>query len=745
MLSRVVVFALVAVASLAQAQEHRYPVTRRAEQSDVLHGVRVADPYRWLEDTDSPETRAWIDAQNAVTNAFLASIPEREAIRRRLTQLWNHPRAGVPEKEGGRYFFTENSGLQNQAVLYVQDSRAAPPRVLLDPNLLSPDGTVSLAQWSPAPNGRLLAYGISSGGSDWRELRVRHVFSRRDLADTVKWVKFSGISWTRDSRGFFYSRYEPDTGNALTRVVKQHRLYYHRLGTPQTRDELVFEQPEHPGRLVFGEVSDDGQYLVIDIAEGTEVKNRLYLIDLGNPGRPVLNNPVVRLLDRADAAYSFVGNIGPVFVVRTDNDAPRGRVVGIDINMARPAAWATLVPQGKDALESASLIGDRLVVSALEDARSTVRIYESVRPLSSNDPRRLPPRPPRPDAPIDAAADRLLTRPPYRLVRQLQLPTLGTVSEISGDSDDPEMFYDFTSFLYPRTIFRSDVRRTTSEIFRTPRLPFDQSQYETKQVFYTSKDGTRVPMFITARKGLTLDGNNPTLLYGYGGFNIATPPAFSVLNLVWLEVGGVYAHANLRGGSEYGRDWHDAGRLSNKQNVFNDFIAAAEYLVRERYTSPAKLAIWGRSNGGLLVGAAINQRPDLFGAAIPIVGVMDMLRFHKFTIGGAWVSDYGSPDNPEQFRTLFAYSPLHNIKPGTRYPATLILTADHDDRVVPGHSFKYAAALQAAQGGPAPILIRIETRAGHGAGTPTTKQIEEATDRLAFLVRVLGIRPNLAR
>ena len=742
MLSRLTLACALAltIAPPVPAQQPRYPDTRKADQVDVYHGVAIADPYRWLEDTDSPETQQWIAAQNAVTNAYLAGIPQRDTIRARLTGLWNYPRHGVPVREGNRYFYTENTGLQNQSVLYVQEGMQAPRRVLLDPNILSADGTESLVNWVPSPDGRTLAYAISSGGSDWREVRVRDVASRRDLADTVRWVKFSSISWTRDNRGFFYSRYEPDSGDALTRVVRNHRLYYHRVGTPQSRDELIFEQADQPEWLVIGDVTHDGQYLLMHIYEGSDPSNRVYLIDLGNPRRPVLNNPVVRLLDRADAEYTVVGNIGPVFVVRTDRDAPRKRIVGIDLNIPREAAWMTLVPQGAEAIESARLIGGNLVLTVLQDARSSVRIYEPTRRLAS-DPRRATASRQRPTEAIET----VMTRSPFQLARELELPTMGTVFTVSGKPDDPEMFYDFTSFLYPRTVFRHDMRRDESTTFRTPELRFDPSLYETKQVFFTSKDGTRVPMFITARKGITLDGSHPTLLYGYGGFNVSELPSFSVRNLGWLEMGGVYALANIRGGGEYGRDWHSAARFDKRQNAFDDFIAAAEYLVAERYTSPQKLAVTGGSNGGLLVGVVVNQRPELFGAAIPVVGVMDMLRFHKFTIGGAWVSDYGSPEDPEQFRTLRAYSPLHNIRPGTRYPATLVITADHDDRVVPGHSFKYAAALQAAQAGPAPVLIRIETRAGHGAGTPTSKLIEESTDRLAFLVRELGMQPSLAR
>jgi prolyl oligopeptidase len=729
-----------AIAGNATAQPLAYPETRKSDQRDVLHGVAVADPYRWLEDTDSPETRRWIDAQNAVTQRYLAGIPQRETIRERLTTMWNYPRQSVPRKEGRNYFYTANTGLQNQSVLFVKGAHDAPGRELLDPNLLSADGTVGLVDWEPSPDGRLVAYMLSSGGSDWREIRVRDVISRLDVSDTLRNVKFSTIAWTRDNRGFFYSRYEPDTGSALTRVVQNHRLFYHRLGTRQSEDVLVFESRENPHWLVFGEVSHDGQFLVMNIREGTDPSNRLYLIDLANPRRPRLNNPLVRLLDRTDAQYEFLGNIGPVLIVRTDKDAPRGRIVGIDINNPRDRAWIPLVAESRDAIQSAKLIGGRLIVNALQDAHSVLRIYEPTREMQLDARGGPPPAVAR--APTPEGLD-LLVRPLYRLEREVALPGLGTVTALTGRPNEPEMFYAFTSFVYPTTVFRDDVRRSENEVYWAPDMSFDPSRYETRQVFYTSRDGTRVPMFITAREGVELDGSNPTVLYGYGGFGVPELPVFSVRNAAWLELGGIYAVANIRGGSEYGREWHEAARVEKRQNAFDDFIAAAEYLISEKYTSPSRLAVTGGSNGGLLVGVVVNQRPELFAAAIPVVGVMDMLRFHRFTIGAAWASDFGSPDEPEHFRVLHAYSPLHNIRSGTRYPAVLVVTADHDDRVVPGHSFKYTAALQAAQTGTAPVLIRIETRAGHGAATALGKVIEESTDRLAFLVRELGMQPTL--
>jgi prolyl oligopeptidase len=734
--------ALLATAIPAAGQSFDYPETRRADQSDVLHGVRVEDPYRWLEETDSPETRQWIAAQNALTQHYLASIPQREAIRTRLTELWNQPRFGVPKRRGSSYFYTANTGLQNQSILFVRSGLQAPARVLIDPNVLSGDGTESLVDWQPSPSGRLVAYAISSGGSDWREIRVRDVASRNDLADTLRWAKFTSIAWTNDNRGFFYSRYEPDTGHALTRVVQHHRLYYHRLGTPQSEDVLVFERPENPGWLVIGTVSHDGQFLVMHIYDGTDPANRLYLIDLGNPRRPVVTNPVVRLLDRADASYQFVGNIGAMLILSTDREAPRGRVIGVDLNNARESAWLTFVPEGADAIENVAIVGGHIVVTALQDAHSTVRLYEPTRELHGDPRRGRLPGTGR-DAP-PAGLEQIVRASLFRLARELELPAMGTVYTVSGLPDSPEMFYDFTSFVHPRAVYRTDVRSAEPEDWYKPQVSFEPSQYETRQIFYTSRDGTRVPMFITAKKGIALNGQNPTLLYGYGGFRISELPVFSVRNLAWMEMGGVYALANIRGGGEYGREWHDAARHDKRQNAFDDFIAAAEYLISERYTSSERLAVTGGSNGGLLVGVVVNQRPDLFGAAVPVVGVMDMLRFHKFTIGHAWVSDFGSPEDSLQFQTLRSYSPLHNIRPGTRYPSVFIVTADHDDRVVPGHSFKYGAALQAAQAGTRAVLLRIETRAGHGAGTPTSKLIEESTDRLAFLARELGMFPEAA-
>jgi prolyl oligopeptidase len=584
--------------------------------------------------------------------------------------------------------------------------------VLLDPNLLSEDGTVALSTLAVSEDGRLAAYGTSASGSDWEEFRVRDVASGADLPDHLRWIKFSDASWTHDAKGFFYSRYPEPTGQELTGVNRFHKLYYHRLGTDQREDIRVYERPDQPDWGFSATVSDDGRYAIVHVWLGTDRRNRVYYLDLKDAQRPrVRGGTVVRLLDDFDASYSFVGNDGPVFYFLTDLDAPRKRVIAIDTRRPARARWREIVPQSQDVIESVQIIHDTFVANYLQDAHSRLRLFA-----------------------LDG-----------RPLKDLELPTLGSVSSIAGERKDVEMFYAFTSFLYPTTIFRYDFRTGATSVFKAPAIDFDPSGYETKQVFYTSKDGTRVPMFITHKKGIALDGSNPTYLYGYGGFNISLTPSFSVSMLVWLELGGVYAVPNLRGGGEYGEEWHQAGMHEKKQTVFDDFIAAAEYLIAQRYTSPAKLAIGGGSNGGLLVGAAITQRPELFGAALPAVGVMDMLRFHKFTIGWAWVTEYGSADSAQQFPYLHKYSPLHNIKPGTRYPATFVTTADHDDRVVPGHSFKFTATLQAAQAGPAPVLIQIETKAGHGAGKPTSKLIAEQADRWAFLVRNLDVADGRGR
>jgi len=682
-----------------------YPRAKTVDQMDDYHGVKVADPYRWLEDTDSSDTHAWVEAENKVTFSYLEQIPYRKAIHERLTKLWNYERFGVPEKQGSRYFYQHNTGLQNQSVLYVAESLNAEPRVLLDPNTLSSDGTVALVGHAVSDDGKLLAYGTSASGSDWMEWRVRDVDSGKDMADVIKWVKFSGASWTKDGKSFYYSRYdEPKQGAPLRDANYFQKLYVHHLGTEQSEDQLVYERPDNKELGFAGQVTDDGHYLVITVWQGTSPKNRLYYKDLTKP-----NADVVKLLDDFDAEYQFVDNDGGVFWIKTDLDAPRGKLIAIDTQHPERSNWKTIVPQGKDKLNAANVVNNLFVLAYLRDAKTEVRVHD----LQG------------------------------KFLRNVDLPGIGTAEGFAGKRKDKETFYAFTSFIVPTSIYRYELETGKSSVFRQPKVDFDPSQYETEQVFYTSKDGTRIPMFLTHKKGLKKDGQNPVLLYAYGGFNISLTPAFSVPNLVWLEMGGVYAQPNLRGGGEYGEEWHQAGTKLKKQNVFDDFISAGEWLVANHYTTPARLAIRGGSNGGLLVGACLTQRPDLFGATLPQVGVMDMLRFHKFTIGWAWTSDYGSSDDPEIFKALYAYSPLHNLKPGTKYPATLVTTADHDDRVVPGHSFKFAATLQADQAGTAPVLIRIETKAGHGAGKPISKQIEEISDSWAFLARNLNMDVTL--
>ncbi len=683
-----------------------YPVTPTCDQVDDYHGTLVADPYRWLEDTDSPETRAWIEAQNQVTFAFLENIPERERIRQRLTGLWDYPKAWAPVKRGGRYFQLRNSGLQNQDVLFVLDSLEGEPRVLLDPNDLSDDGTVALTSWEPSPDGRRLAYATSAAGSDWLTWRVRDVVTGQDLPDLVEWSKFSGAAWLADSSGFFYSRYDaPAPGTDYTGVNYYHKLYLHRLGEAQARDALIYERPDEKEWGFGAQTSDDGRYLIISVWQGTDVRNRLFYQDLESGG------PVVELIDELQAAYTFVGNDGPAFYLRSDLEAPRGRLIALDTEHPEREAWRTLIPEGTDVLGEVRMVHDEFIALYLHDGyHQVLRFAPSGAPLGK-----------------------------VELPTLGSIPSLGDTLQLTGQRSDDELYYAFQSFLYPVTIFRYNLARNEGDLLYAPPLDFDAGPYITRQVFVPGREGTAIPMFLTHRRDMTVDGHNPTLLYGYGGFSISLVPAFAPSRLVWLEMGGVYASANLRGGGEYGEEWHQAGMLHNKQNVFDDMIACAEWLVDSGITSPSRLAIMGGSNGGLLVGACLAQRPELFGAAVPLVGVMDMLRFQKFTIGWAWVSDYGCADDPEQFKTLFAYSPLHNLHPGTSYPATLILTGDHDDRVVPGHSFKFAAALQAAQAGGAPTLLRIQTRAGHGFGKPTAIVIQEAADIWAFLVEVLGV------
>jgi prolyl oligopeptidase len=681
----------------------KYPPAPRSDTVDVYHGTSVADPFRPLEDPDAPATRAWVDAENKITFEFLDSIPERDSIRVRLTQLWNHERYGTPSQEGGRYFYTFNTGLQNQDVLFTTDSIDGQARVLLDPNGLSADGTVALAGTHVSHDGRLLAYGVASAGSDWTEWKVRDVVTGQDRADLLKWIKFSTAEWTPDGQGFFYGRFpEPTAGHDLKGANYDQKVYYHRLATAQADDSLVWEDRQHREWRAMPKVTDDGRYLILTIGKGTDRKYRVLYRPLGDS-----NAQPVHLVGDFDADYTFIDNDGPVFWLRTNKNAPRGKVVAIDTRTPAEEHWLSVIPEQAETLERVDVVGDHFLAVYLKDAHTAVRVHD----LSG------------------------------RHVRDVAFPGMVTASGFHGKRKDRETFYTYNSYTTPAVVCRYDVASGQSTDWRQPKLSFDPASYETTQVFYQSKDGTRIPMFLSHRKGLKRDGTNPTLLYGYGGFNIPQTPTFHAEALAWMEMGGLYAVPNLRGGGEYGEQWHQAGTKLNKQNVFDDFIAAAEWLIASGYTVPAKLAISGRSNGGLLVGACLTQRPELYGAALPGVGVMDMLRFQKFTIGWAWTDDYGSSDDSRYFKALFAYSPLHNIKSGTCYPPTFITTADHDDRVVPGHSFKFAAALQAAQSCEKPVLIRIETRAGHGAGKPTGKLIEETTDLWSFLVKVLEVRP----
>lgn len=678
-----------------------YPTTKTVDQVDDFHGTSVEDPYRWLEDDvrESEDVAAWVAAQNKLTFDYLKKIPGRDAVEKRITELWNYEKISAPSKEGGRYYFFRNDGLQNQSVLYMQESLDAEPEILIDPNSWSKDGTVALSGTEMSDDGRYAAYGIQDGGSDWRTWRIMEIESRQLLDDELKWIKFSGIAWTPDSKGFYYSRYdEPQEGAEFQSLNLNQKVFYHVVGTPQSEDRLVYERPDEPEWGFNAEVSEDGNYLILTVWKGTDDRYRVYTQDLKDAdAKPVA------LIDNFEYEYSFVGNEGSLLMFQTNLDAPLRRIIGIDLKKPDPENWIEIVPETKDTLTSAGIVGNMIVGRYLKDARTQVRLYSMQ----------------------------------GKFVRDVEFPGIGSASGFGGKREDTETFYSFSSFATPPSTYRYDMQTGTSTLLRQAAVKFNPGDYETKQIFYTSKDGTKVPMFICHRRGLKLDGTNPTLLYGYGGFNISLLPRFSVSRLSWMEMGGVFAMANLRGGGEYGEPWHKAGTKLQKQNVFDDFIAAAEWLIDSKYTSPKKLAIQGGSNGGLLVGACLTQRPDLYGACLPAVGVMDMLRFHQFTAGRFWTDDYGCADNPEEFAALVKYSPYHNLKGGVQYPATLVTTADTDDRVVPGHSFKFAAQLQASQSGTAPTLIRIETRAGHGSGKPTAKIIEEVADQWAFLAKNL--------
>ncbi|HET7321330.1 MAG TPA: prolyl oligopeptidase family serine peptidase [Longimicrobiaceae bacterium] len=691
--------ALLLAPGLSAAQQAPdYPQAQRDSLVEDYFGTRVPAPYRWMEDLSSPGVAAFVKSENALTYRMLDRMPVRDSLRAMLTELWNSRRVGIPSREAdGHLFYRANSGLQRQSVLYERDSIDAPPEVVLDPNTLSPDGSIALQGTSISPDGQYLAYGLSEGGSDLQSWYVREMESGRVLPDTIRNVKFSSASWTHDDRGFFYTRYDIPSGDkALVGATTGGKIYYHTLGTPQLQDRLIYARPDDPHLFLGGGVSEDGRFLFIFVSEGGS-KNELWYKDLGDPEHPDLSAPVRALSAVADAEYSTLGNVGDTVYLRTDLDAPNRRIVAVTLPDTARAHWRTVVPEGENVIEGATMAGDRIAVQTLEDVKSTLTLY-------------------------DHAGNR---------VGEVALPGIGTVRGLNGRTDRPELWYAFTSFLSPTTVYHYDLQTGESQPFEPPHVAFDPSKFETKQVFYSSKDGTRVPMFIVAKKGLSLDGNNPVLMYAYGGFDISMLPGYSPTTMAWLEKGGVYAVPNLRGGGEYGEAWHHAGMREKKQNVFDDFIAAGEYLIDQGYTRPERLAISGGSNGGLLVGAVMTQRPELFGVALPAVGVMDMLRYQKFTGGAFWVPEYGSSDDSTAFQYLIRYSPVQNVREGTCYPATLLTTADHDDRVVPSHTYKFTAALQHAQGCANPILLRVETEGSHGY-RPTDKQIAEAADKLGF-------------
>jgi len=683
----------------ATAQRIRYPATARDRTVDDYHGTRVPDPYRWLEDLNSERTAAWVKEQNAVTEQYLSSLPQRATLLKRMTALWNYPRTSVPRRLSSNVlFYQRNSGLQRQGVVVARSSAQTPPKVIIDPNAMWPAGDTALAQFEPAPDGRHIAYGVSAGGADWQDVRIRRVRDRRDLSDVLHWVRFSGLSWTKDGKGFFYSRY-PARAEAtkLSAALAHQKVYYHRLGTPQSADVLVFERPDLPTWFVSGMASEDGRYLFLYLSRGADARNRLYVMDLRDPKAPNVKGTIRPIVEEDDGEYSVIGNVGTTLYLRTDLNAPRRRVVAVDLARPDRANWKTIVPQGPTAIAEVGLTQSTLVVNRL----------------------------------VDVSSELSLVSLQGRAVGRVPLPGPGSVAGLGVTRDASSFYFAFTSHLYPTTVLRYDATTKRSTPFEARKLAFTPSEYETHRVFSTSKDGTRIPLFVSHRKGLARNGENPTLLYAYGGFAVDLVPSFSPAALAWMEQGGVFVTASLRGGAEYGEEWHQAGMKEKKQNVFDDFIGAAEYLIKEKYTSSNRLVINGGSNGGLLVGAVMTQRPELVAVAMPQVGVLDMLRYHKFTGGAAWATEYGSADDPVAFRYLSAYSPLHRIKPGTCYPATIVTTADHDDRVVPSHSYKFTAALQRAQDCDKPVLIRVETKGSHGY-RPTDKLIAEMADLMAF-------------
>jgi prolyl oligopeptidase len=682
-----------------------YPNAPRGDVVDNYHGVSVADPYRWFEDLNSPATKEWVGAENALAQPFLEALPQRAWLGNRLKQLWSYERFGVPEEEGGRYFFLRNDGTQDQSVLYVADGLNAPPRVLVDPNGKRDDATISLSDWVPSPDGKVLAYAFSDGGTDWNIWHFRRVDDASDLPGVLKFSKFWNVSWAHDSSGVYYSRYPLKPGD--TAETAEHGddrgrpdVFFHKLDEAQGNDRLIFKVTDHPTKVPSATVTEDGRYLVIALYDGLEA-NDILIQDLRKPGAKV--RPVFTAWD---GLYTFIGSRGDELFFLTTKDAPRGRVIAVDANQPAPGAWRVVVPQSDNAIDTARYVGGRILVNYNRDVTSLARLFE-----------------------INGAA-----------AGEVKLPGLGTATDFTGHGDSPEAFFSYSDYQTPARIVRLDVAANTVSDFRKPKVAADLTPYVTEQVFYDSKDGTRVPMFIIRRKDAPRDGNQPVILYGYGGFNITLSPNYSPTIQAWLEMGGTFAVANLRGGGEYGEEWHRAGTRLRKQTVFDDFIAAAEYLIREKYTNPKRLAISGRSNGGLLVGATLTQRPDLFGAALPGVGVMDMLRYQTASANARqWSTDYGLSEDPAEFRAIRAYSPLHNLKPGTCYPPTLVTTAERDDRVVPWHSFKFAAEMQHAQGCENPVLIRIETRAGHGSGKPVWMQIEDFADEYGFVANALSL------
>jgi len=697
-----IAMALMLMITNLPAQQISYPETRKDDTKDEYFGTIVSDPYRWLEDDNSKETAEWVAAQNKITRAYLENIPFRDALEKRLETIWNYPKSGVPFKKGGRWYIFKNDGLQNQSVLYTMSDPAEEPQVLLDPNNFSEDGTIALAGLSPSDDGKYLAYSISRGGSDWNEIVVMNLSDKSMLADTIKWVKFSGISWFRD--GFFYSAYDaPEEGMELKGSNEFHKVFYHKLGSPQINDQLIFDDKENPQRNFYAYLTEDKQFLMISESQATS-GNALYVKNTNN-----MQSDFIKIADGFEKEYSVADHLDGKLMVVTNDEAPMNKVMLVDPENPDKSNWKTFIAETDNVLQSVQMVGDLIYAQYLEDAQSKAYFYDYT----------------------------------GKKVHQLELPAPGTIAGFSGDRGEDQAFFGFTSFTFPSSVYeyRLDVHKST--LYSSSEVSFNPEDYVTEQLFFESKDGTRIPLFIVHHKSVEKNGNNPLLLYGYGGFNVSLTPSFSVTRLPFLEQGGIFVMVNLRGGGEYGEAWHKAGTKMEKQNVFDDFIGAAEFLISEKYTNSQKLAILGGSNGGLLVGACMTQRPELFRVAIPIVGVMDMLRYHLFTIGWAWAGDYGrSDDSPEMFEYLYGYSPLHNIKSGVEYPATLAITADHDDRVVPAHTFKFMAELQAKHKGNNPVLVRIETQAGHGAGKPTSKQIEESADMYGFIMYELGMKPE---